>query len=77
MTFPLPQMNKDNDVIEVPVDPRIGLSVLLKNYRIKNKYTQKEVAGKLGMKSLYSYQRLERKSNPNLETLRKLKQVFP
>ncbi len=77
ITFPLPRMYKDNDVIEVPVDPGIGLSVLLRNYRIKNKYTQKEVAEKLGMKSLYSYQRLERKSNPNLETLRKLKQVFP
>jgi len=61
----------------VPVDPQIALSVLLRNSRAQRHYTQQEVAEKLGMKNLYSYQRLERRSNPNLATLRKLKRVFP
>jgi hypothetical protein len=29
------------------------------------------------MKSLFSYQRLERRSNPSLATLRKVKGLFP
>ncbi len=77
ITCPLPQRSEGKEVIEVPVDPRLALSMLLRNHRIRKKYTQKEVAEKLGMKNLYSYQRLERKSNPSLETLRKLKEIFP
>ena len=77
VTFPLPGRQKGKDIIAVPVDPGIAFSVLLRNYRITNKYTQKQVAKKLGMKNLYSYQRLERKSNPSLQTLHKVKEVFP
>lgn len=73
----LPQTNTTTDVIEVPVNPSIALSVLLRKYREDHHYTQKEVAEKLGMKNVYSYQRLERRSNPSLQTLRKLKRVFP
>lgn len=73
----LPQENSGPDVVGIPVDPRIALSVLLRRYREEHHYTQKEVAEKLGMKNLYSYQRLERRSNPSLHTLRKLKSVFP
>ncbi len=77
LTFPLPADHRGKDIIEVPVDPGVAFSVLLRNYRINNKYTQRQVAQKLGMKNLYSYQRLERRSNPNLVTLQKIKQVFP
>ena len=70
ISFPLPTEANDGDVIEVPVDPQIALSVLLRNFRAQRHYTQQEVAEKLGMKNLYSYQRLERRSNPNLATLR-------
>ena len=77
VSFPLPRRHAGADIMEVPVDPRVGLPVLLRNYRIRNSYTQKQMAEKLGMKNLYSYQRLERKSNPRLDTLRKLKEVFP
>jgi transcriptional regulator with XRE-family HTH domain len=59
------------------VDPGIALSVLLRNYRLQHKYTQTQVAHRLGMKNLYSYQRLERRANPSLQTLQKLKRVFP
>jgi predicted RNase H-like HicB family nuclease/DNA-binding XRE family transcriptional regulator len=77
LTFPLPAAHRSKDVIEVPVEPGVAFSVLLRNYRISNKYTQRQVAKKLGMKNLYSYQRLERRSNPNLATLQKIKRVFP
>ena len=77
ISFPLPIESHDRDVIAVPVDPQIALSVVLRNYRAQRHYTQQEVVQKLGMKNLYSYQRLERRSNPNLATLRKLKRVFP
>jgi DNA-binding XRE family transcriptional regulator len=77
LTFPLPAAYRSKDVIEVPVEPGVAFSVLLRNYRISNKYTQRQVAKKLGMKNLYSYQRLERRSNPNLATLQKIKRVFP
>ena len=77
VVFPLPRQHDDRDLIDVPVDPKVALSVLLRNYRIRHGYTQRDVAERLGMKSLYSYQRLERKSNPSLETLRRLKEVFP
>lgn len=77
VTFPLPNDDITTDVLRVPVDPKIALSVLLRKYREEHHYTQKEVAEKLGMKNIYSYQRLERHSNPNLATLKKLKRVFP
>ena len=77
LSFSLPQEENGRDILRVPVDPQIALSVVLRNYRVKHHYTQKEVADRLGMKNLYSYQRLERRSNPNLVTLRKLKRVFP
>lgn len=77
LSFSLPIEASGPDVIAVPVDPQIALSVLLRNYRAQRRYTQQEVAQKLGMKNLYSYQRLERRSNPSLATLRKLKRVFP
>jgi predicted RNase H-like HicB family nuclease/DNA-binding XRE family transcriptional regulator len=75
--FPLPESHTGPDIIDVPVDPGIALSVVLRRYREEHRYTQSEVAEKLGMKNMYSYQRLERHSNPSLSTLRKLKDVFP
>lgn len=41
--------------------------------------TQKEAARLLGMKNIYSYQRLEsgKTANPELLTLVRIKQVFP
>jgi predicted RNase H-like HicB family nuclease/DNA-binding XRE family transcriptional regulator len=77
LSFPLPRTCKGANIMEVAVDPGIGLSMLLREFRRRNKYTQKEVADRLGMKNLYSYQRLERKSNPSLQTLRRLQEVFP
>ena len=46
--------------------------------RINNNLTQKEVARRLGLKRIWSYQRLENSiTNPSLETIYKIKNVFP
>ena len=41
--------------------------------------SQKEVADMIGLKNLYSYQRLEspKSANPALLTISKIKQIFP
>lgn len=77
--FPLPkkvQSGKKN-VIPVPVEPQIAFGVVLKNYRVAHRITQKQAAELLGMKNIYSYQRLEKKSNPTLELITKVCSVFP
>jgi predicted RNase H-like HicB family nuclease/DNA-binding XRE family transcriptional regulator len=76
-SFPLPKPATGAGILDVPVDPGIALSVLLRNYRLRHRCTQRQIARRLGMKNLYSYQRLERRSNPSLQTLQKLKRVFP
>ena len=68
VTHPLPRNTKAADVIEVPVNPQLALSVVLRWLRTESHFTQKEVADKLGMKNIFSYQRLERRSNPSLNT---------
>jgi antitoxin HicB len=81
MIFPLPDDTitlKDN-VVKVKVDSQIAFSFYLRENRLRNNKTQKEMADMLGFKHLYSYQRLEssKKANPELKTLEKLKEVFP
>jgi|GEM_PF-6634502 len=39
--------------------------------------TQKQVSEKVGMKNVYSYQRLEKKSNPSLQMIKKITSIFP
>lgn len=50
-----------------------------KRKELKKGMTQQEAAKLLGMKSLYSYQRLEssKKSNPTLSMLHRVKRLFP
>jgi antitoxin HicB len=75
---PIPQIN-DSDIIGVPVNYKIAFALNMRKVRKMKKMTQKETAEKLGMKNLYSYQRLEspKKANPNLSTIAKIKKVFP
>lgn len=67
----------DSGFVSILVEPEIAFGVLLRAARKAAKLTQKQAAGRLGMKNLYSYQRLERRSNPTLLLLEKIKQVFP
>jgi predicted RNase H-like HicB family nuclease/DNA-binding XRE family transcriptional regulator len=79
MVFSLPDSTLDanKEILPVAVDPEIALAVLLRHYRSSSKLTQKQVSEMLGMKNVYSYQRLERKSNPTLHIMGKIHTVFP
>jgi len=76
---PLPKasVKLSRTIVEIPVDPSIALSFSIRQQRIKNGLTQKEVAEKLGMKRIYSYQRLEKRCNPTLELIVKILLLFP
>jgi antitoxin HicB len=75
---PLPSEKvKGRGIVEIPVDPKIAFGLYMKHLRNKHKFTQKQVADLLGMKNIFSYQRLEKKSNPSLALLEKVKQVYP
>ena len=76
--FPAPSdKSYGRGVIPVEVDPAVAFSMQLRQLRVLSKLTQKEAARRLGMRSLYSYQRLERRSNPSLSTIKKVKALFP
>jgi predicted RNase H-like HicB family nuclease/DNA-binding XRE family transcriptional regulator len=77
--FPLPDnfLGNDKKLISIEVEPEMAFGILLRHYRLQKRYTQKQVADKLGMKNIYSYQRLEKKSNPTLSIMKKIKSVFP
>jgi predicted RNase H-like HicB family nuclease len=79
ISFPLPEneFDKNKKLLSVAVEPEIALAVLLRYYRTNSKMTQKQVSEKLGMKNVYSYQRLEKKSNPTLNIMKKIHLVFP
>lgn len=79
LVFPLPinELDQNNKVLSIAVEPEIALAVLLRYYRANSRMTQKQVSQKLGMKNVYSYQRLEKKSNPTLHIMKKIHSVFP
>jgi antitoxin HicB len=77
---PLPDdsITHSRTIVEVQLDPLIAFSFMVRYYRIKHGLTQKEAARLLGFDQIYSYQRLEnRKCNPSLRIISKLKKVFP
>ncbi|NBF39858.1 MAG: helix-turn-helix domain-containing protein [Spirochaetes bacterium] len=63
--------------MDVPVAPGRALALQLKHHRAANRLSQTEMAARLGMKNVYSYQRLERNANPRLSTLTRLKRMVP
>jgi predicted RNase H-like HicB family nuclease/DNA-binding XRE family transcriptional regulator len=77
--FSLPNnsLNNGKNIIKASVDPEIAFAVLLRNYRLNSNMTQKQVAEMLGMKNIYSYQRLEKRSNPTLTIINKIHTIFP
>ena len=79
IAFPLPDesLEKDRKLLSIKVEPEIALAVLLRHHRKNKKLTQKQVSTMLGMKNVYSYQRLERKSNPTLKIMKSIHTVFP
>ena len=79
IVFSLPDSSLDSNkkLFKVAVEPEIALAVLLRFYRSNSKMTQKQVSELLGMKNVYSYQRLEKKSNPTLTIIKKIHNIFP
>ena len=80
VVFPLPKKKiEGNNIEKVKVQPAIAFSYNLRRVRLKHKMTQKQVAERMGLKNIYSYQRLESsgKANPALQTLVQVKEVFP
>ncbi|MEI8346907.1 MAG: type II toxin-antitoxin system HicB family antitoxin [Pseudomonadota bacterium] len=78
--FKMPKKNlKGKNIEQVPVAPRLALAVMLRVLRKKNHFTQKQMAELIGLKGLFSYQRLEnaKTANPEWDTLSKIKKVFP
>lgn len=75
--LPDPSIRSSRNVIEVPVDPSIAFALLIRYERIEHGLTQKQAAKLLGMKDLYSYQRLERKCNPTLSLIVRVALVYP
>jgi predicted RNase H-like HicB family nuclease/DNA-binding XRE family transcriptional regulator len=76
--FPPPRpIRRRSGIVAIQVDPRVAFAMQLRQARIRNGLTQAETARRLGMRNLFSYQRLERRSNPSLETLTRIKRLFP
>jgi predicted RNase H-like HicB family nuclease/DNA-binding XRE family transcriptional regulator len=78
VVFPPPSAESFGSAVQsVEVDPKVAFARQLRQFRVRNHLTQKEAARRLGMRSLYSYQRLERRSNPTLATIKKIIILFP
>lgn len=78
--FPLPNPHlSGRGIVSVQADPLIAMAMIIRQLRVAGGMTQQAVADKMGMKSLYSYQRLEKSTHANLEleTMAKLKKVYP
>jgi DNA-binding phage protein len=76
--FPAPaRVPRSRNVALVEVDPGVAFAVQLRQSRLRRRLTQKEAARRLGLRSIYSYQRLERHANPSLSTIKKVKTLSP
>lgn len=76
--FPQPgRAPRSPHVVSVEVEPSVAFALQLRQSRLRRRLTQKETARRLGMRSLYSYQRLERRANPSLATIKKVTALFP
>jgi predicted RNase H-like HicB family nuclease/DNA-binding XRE family transcriptional regulator len=66
------------DIVAIEANPNLVLSNYLRYLRNKYHLTQEEASRKMGYKSTYGYQRLEKGTNNiKISTLAKLKKIFP
>ncbi len=80
LVFPLPKAKAHgNSVMAVNVSPRVALATYLRFFRKKMGLTQKKMAELIGLRGVFSYQRLEspKTANPEWETLVRIKKVIP
>jgi antitoxin HicB len=80
VVFPLPKkVPARKNLVEVEATPRVAFAYLLRRERLKQRLTQKQVAARMGFKSLFAYQKLEapKSANPGLDTLKKINEALP
>jgi predicted RNase H-like HicB family nuclease/DNA-binding XRE family transcriptional regulator len=70
---------RGRNIIEVQVSPKIAMASTVRVTRLKAGLTQKQVAEKMGIKTLSTYQKLEasKTANPEWLTLVRLKAALP
>lgn len=72
------KIKSSKDIETVALDPQIALAFSVRYHRLKNGFSQKDAAKKMGFADIFSYQRLESpRCNPTLKTLSKLCELFP
>ena len=55
--FPMPDKNlKGENIVEIPVNPKIGFALAMRMLRRRRGLTQSQIAKLLGMKNIYSCQ---------------------
>jgi predicted RNase H-like HicB family nuclease len=69
--------SKRKKIVEIPLEPSIAFSFMLRYHRIKNHLTQQEAAKKMGFEHVYEYQRLEKRGNATIKMIAKVKKLFP
>jgi predicted RNase H-like HicB family nuclease/DNA-binding XRE family transcriptional regulator len=77
MPMPDPALDSNHKLMRIEAEPQIAFSQMLRTSRLKAQLTQQQAAQLLNMKIVYSYQRLEKRSNPTLALMTKVKNVFP
>ena len=77
--FPLPDASfkTSDDIIEISVNSAIAFALMVRQARLARQMSLSDVQKAIGYKTKNSYVRLERKANPSLETIGKIKKVFP
>ena len=76
--FPEPRKVKtSSSLVEVFPEVRVWFSHSLRQTRLKENISQREAAKRVGIKSLSGYQKLEKRANPTIETVAKIKRAFP
>jgi DNA-binding XRE family transcriptional regulator/predicted RNase H-like HicB family nuclease len=76
LNIPLNKKYNGRNYHPIKIDIKIGFAILLREIRMKKGLTQKDVAEKLGI-SQQAYAKLETpKSNPSLDTLKKISEAF-
>ena len=75
--LPDPKIRETKSVMPVPLEPEIAFSVLVGFYRKTENHSQNDLARLLGVKSIFSTQRVEKRINTGASTIARIKKVFP
>lgn len=70
---------KGKNVYEVAVSPKIALATQVRVMRLKQGWSQRKAAEKLGIRHVSQYQKMEsgKTANPEFGTMIKLKELYP